>query len=215
MIAIIGVPIARAEAIGGGVAGTAAIAAIGAARAGASVELVGKVGDDPLGDAVVLALGQQGVGHAALLRDAARPTPCLVWTTDGDESVHADESAGTTAIDPPDPARWPALEAEDVDLALRYLPDLRTIVVADTVSSAVIGVVTAARGYLGAQLVVAASSANAAPAADLVLAPPETDDDGAFAGVLGELAAALERGENAEAAFGGVAKRLGIEPSAG
>jgi sugar/nucleoside kinase (ribokinase family) len=213
VIAVIGVPIARSDEIGGGVAGAAALAAIAARRAGAAVELVGKIGDDPLGDSVVLALGHEAVGHAALLRDAGRPTPCIVSSDAGDEPLDVDDTPAAPSVDPTDPARWPALEAEDVDLALRYLPEVRTIVVAESVSPAVMRVITGAAEYLGARLVVATPSADLAPAADLVLAPPATDDDGAFAGLLGELAAAMDRGAAPEDAFREVTGRLGVEPA--
>ena len=46
-----------------------------AAVAGARVELISKAGDDPAGDAVLLALAREGVGHVATLRDPARLTP--------------------------------------------------------------------------------------------------------------------------------------------
>lgn len=47
-------------------AGRVAVAA--AAASGAKVDLVGAVADDAAGNATVVALGQAGVGHAALLR---------------------------------------------------------------------------------------------------------------------------------------------------
>ncbi|MDR3546372.1 MAG: PfkB family carbohydrate kinase, partial [Candidatus Limnocylindrales bacterium] len=55
--------------------GLAAGVARAAAAAGAEVQLVGKVGDDPAGDAVLISLARGGVGHLALLRDAASATP--------------------------------------------------------------------------------------------------------------------------------------------
>jgi hypothetical protein len=49
--------------------GRAAQIALASRAAGARVELVGAVPDDDDGDAVVLALGREGIGHAAVLRD--------------------------------------------------------------------------------------------------------------------------------------------------
>ncbi len=46
-----------------------------AVAAGAIVELVGSIGDDAAGDAVVVGLSRLGIGHAALLRDPAARTP--------------------------------------------------------------------------------------------------------------------------------------------
>ena len=41
------------------------------------VQLVGRVGEDPAGEATLLALARDGIGHVATLRDPARPTPAL------------------------------------------------------------------------------------------------------------------------------------------
>src|SRR3954454_19508280 len=77
MVVVVGVPVWRAgEARGPD--GMAARIAIAAATAGASVELVGRVGDDPTGDALVVGLAQAGVGHVAVLRDSGRETPVVV-----------------------------------------------------------------------------------------------------------------------------------------
>src|SRR5665811_1189252 len=78
MLAVVGSPsfmpgsMPDAAADAGGLAAGIARAA---AAAGAEVQLIGKVGDDPAGDAVLLALARGGVGHIALLRDAGRATP--------------------------------------------------------------------------------------------------------------------------------------------
>src|SRR5450756_2135177 len=78
MLAVVGSPSFKlgsmpAAAVDAG--GLAAGIARAAAAAGAEVQLIGKVGDDPAGDAVLLALARGGVGHIALLRDAGRATP--------------------------------------------------------------------------------------------------------------------------------------------
>ena len=57
--------------------GLAVELALASARAGAEVELVGAVGDDPEGDRIVVELGRAGVGHAALMRDPATRTPLV------------------------------------------------------------------------------------------------------------------------------------------
>ena len=213
MIVVIGIPIARPARSLRRVTGVAPAAALAAARSGARVELVGKVGDDEAGDAAALALAQAGVGHAALLRDPAHATPVAIETESSGAAVdHPVDDVGDAprALEPADRRRWPALEAEDVELALRYLPDIRTIVVAEPVSDAVLKIVRQAARYLAARLVVVTAFADAAPDADLVLAPPDDDRDSAFAGLLGEVAAALERGEGVENALESAKAALGV-----
>src|SRR3954452_23161821 len=75
MIVVIGNPVARARDLGAGVDGVAAQIALAAARAEADVQLVGKIGEDAAGDAVLMALAAGGVGHVAMLRDPGRGTP--------------------------------------------------------------------------------------------------------------------------------------------
>jgi hypothetical protein len=212
MLAVVGIPVARMGDAGPGLAGTPALAALAAQRAGATVELVGKVGDDDAGDAIVLALGQSGVGHAALLRSPGRATPVEADPGDAPALDVAIEDPDPGDAEPPDRSRWPSLEAEDVQLALRYLPDVRAIVVAEPQPASVLAVVTEAASFLAAPVVVVADPATS-PVADVVLAAPPTDPDGAFAEVLGQVGAALDRGVGAEEAFREVRSRLGLAPA--
>ena len=62
--------------------GSAARIALTAADRGAAVQLIGKVGDDPDGEALILALAQGHVGHVALLRDPAHRTPVDIEAAD-------------------------------------------------------------------------------------------------------------------------------------
>ena len=75
MIVVVGSPVAAPDGTSFSPVGLAAQTAIDIAARGERVELIGRVGRDDAGDAIVLALGRAGVGHAALLRDAARSTP--------------------------------------------------------------------------------------------------------------------------------------------
>ncbi|MEO5704467.1 MAG: hypothetical protein ABIZ52_05820 [Candidatus Limnocylindrales bacterium] len=99
------------------------------------------------------------------------------------------------------------IEPADLDLALRYLPDVRAIVlVAPPVP--LLGVALAASSWSGATLVVigplepdavaaidaASSAAETVSAAPIVLDPPARDPDGAFAGVVAALAVRLDAG---------------------
>src|SRR5687768_9936471 len=91
--------------------------AFAAAGAGGEVELVGSIGDDAEGDDVVVALGRVGIGHAAILRDPAGSTPVASAPGEpGDERDHM---------------RLPRLDAGDVDLGLRYLPECRVLIAAE------------------------------------------------------------------------------------
>ena len=179
--------------------------ALAAAERGAAVELIGRAGDDPAGDALLLALARAHVGHVALLRDPARPTPVLAGGSDDEESVTApDVDAAATPGPPATPG--PTLEAADVSLGLRYLPSYDVIVVTDDVTADVIPVAAEAAEFAGAHLVVLIGEGSAQPegmpADALVLQAPVEDLDGAFATLIGVYAAALDAGLSPEAAFG-------------
>jgi ribokinase len=212
MIVVVGIPVAMTPGQAG-LTGTPALAAIAAARAGATVELVGKVGDDAAGDAVVLALGRLGVGHAAVLRDPGHRTPIVTARPVDEGAALADdsESGSATAAEPVDRSDWPALEPEDVELALRYLPDIRAIIVAELMPEPVVKAVTTAASYAAARVVVVADPASS-PDVDIVLAAPVSDADGAFAELLGQLSAVLDRGVGVEEAFREVNAQLGVTP---
>jgi sugar/nucleoside kinase (ribokinase family) len=134
MIVVIGRPgLASATGSAGeeDLAGLPAAIAVEAAAAGARVELVGSIGDDPEGDRVAVWLGRAGVGHAALMRDPAGRT------------LVADKPTGPV----------PRLDERDVELALRYIADATVIVIAGSLPSDVLRVVVDAAGYHGATLV--------------------------------------------------------------
>ena len=202
MIVVVGAVFARGtgpDAVPGGLAAGIALAA---ALAEARVELVARIGDDPAGDAVLLALAAAGVGHVATLRDPAHATliaPAEADTIDIDRDVAAEADIPATAV-PPDGA--PTLDSGDVDLALRYLTDYRVIVVVHP-TDAVLPEVIAAADYAGAHLVVVAgpdaAPLDALPAAALVV--EASDGSGGFGDLLGRYAAAVDRGEAPAAAF--------------
>ena len=151
MIVVIGDVAARLDESGEIVAaGFAATAAATAAAAGSRVELVTRLGEDPAGDAVVLALARAGVGHVATLRDAGRATLVTSSTADGAQP-DLDEDQLPPAAESRD---GPALEPADVGLALRYLSDYHVIVVAHPTERGVLGEAVEAAGWSGAHLVV-------------------------------------------------------------
>ena len=204
MIVIVGLPVATAGDGGIGPEGTAARAALAAAAGGSEVQLVGKVGDDLEGDAILFALTRGGVGHAAVLRDLSRRTPLVVAPL-GDEADPFADVPSTPAAMPAATAPRPTLEAADIELALRYLSDFRCLVLAEPLPEAVVYAAAEAARYSAAVLIVVASAAVSPrwnlPAETLVLGPPDDDQDGVFARLLGDVAAAVDRGRSATAAL--------------
>jgi sugar/nucleoside kinase (ribokinase family) len=208
VIVFIGHPLAADAPDGRRPAGTTALAAIDAAAGGAVVQLVGKVGDDPAGDEVVLALAAAGVGHVALLRDPARRTPVQSASTEH-EDVAAEPR--TAPIRRGDADERPALEAADVELGLRYLTDFRGVIVAEPLPEAVVRVAADAAGYAGAELVVVTDGdpPTGLPATAVALATPGRDTEGAFAALLGRIGAAIEGGSTAADALASSVAGLG------
>jgi hypothetical protein len=176
--------------------------------AGAQIELVGKVGNDPAGDALVVALARAGIGHVATLRDPSRPTvvrEAEPIEAGGLDPAPAEEAtAGTTAA-----SLAPVLEPADVALALRYVTDFG-VVVAVHVAPEVLAEAVAAAAWAEAHLVVVVEPGSAVPegvAADALLIEladaGETGSSGvAGAGaLLGRYAAAVDRGDDRAAAY--------------
>ncbi len=86
-------------------------------------------------------------------------------------------------------------EAADLDLALRYLPDVRVIVLVGG-GSGHVSTAAAAAAWSNAALVLVdgGSVPDTLPVAPLVLAPPARDPDEAFAGFVAALAVRLDAG---------------------
>jgi hypothetical protein len=207
-----------------GPAGRACDIAIAAAAQGARVELVGRVGDDPNGDAALLALTNARVGHVAVLRDAARATPVTPSEPDREADVGAAgarllaaPAVGATrpASTAPIPSPPPMLEPADVGLALEYLTDFRVLVLSDDVPPAARQACFDAAAFTGAHLVMLVASGTAPsdpPAGAVVLGVPDDDGAAAFAGLVGAYAAAVDGGLDPAAAFDAAVAR-GWEPA--
>jgi hypothetical protein len=209
VIVVIGTLAGRPVAGGWQPAGTTALTAIRAAEAGSVVQVVGRIGDDEVGDAVLVALARSGVGHVAVLRDPSRATPVLGGTV-LEEDVEPPPDVRPPSP-PPDSGPVPALDAADVELALRYVPDFRCLVLAEPLDDGVVTVAADAARYSSAELVVVARGTWPAgvPAGALVLEPPDADPEGAFSGLLGNVAAAVDGGAAPAVALDEVAARLG------
>jgi len=177
-------------------AGRSIEVARGAIGGGGRVELVGKVGDDPAGDALMLALADLGIGHAAILRDPARPTPVVaVEVRDDDAFETEDDDVAPGPAGPGQPR--PTIDAGDLDLALRYLPDHSVLVIAEAIDADGLKVVWADAAYGGANVVIIVETSEEIagfPAGVTVLEAPRDDPDGVFGRTVGRFAAALDEG---------------------
>jgi hypothetical protein len=103
-------------------------------------------------------------------------------------------------------------EAADLELALRYLPDVRVIVLAGAATS-LLATAAAAAAWSGATLVLveAGPVPDDLPVEPLVLAPPARDPDETFAGFVAALAARLDAGRDARAAWDETVATLGAD----
>lgn len=193
--------------------GRAAAIARAAIAAGSRVQLVARVGDDPEGDRLVLALAREGIGHAAILRDAAErtrvisPPPVTVAGADEVELLADepdDESFGS---------HGPTLGGPDIELAIRYLADATVVVSADGLEAGAAAALAGAASFAGAQLVLAGEGS--VPASDdpsvTVFEAPASDPDGAYASMVGRYAAALDAGRTPADAFRAATSESGWE----
>src|SRR5512140_422508 len=232
MLAVVGSPTFQpGPALGaaGEAVGLAAGIARAAAAIGAEVQLIGKVGDDSPGDAVLLALGRGGVGHLALMRDAGRATPVAPPPIPVADSADAEPVAALLVDDgaaaaggsaEPEPQTRPVgltMDPADISLGLHYVREFRVLVAADPLDAPSSLAIADAASYADAALIVIAPHGQAtsiAPASAIVLEAPEVDPDGAFAVLVGRLAAALDRGADAGEAFRSAAAEGGWERAA-
>ncbi len=190
--------------------GLAVELALALARAGAAVELVGAVGDDPEGDRIVIELGRSGVGHAALMRDPATRTPLVGQLRDA--------------------RPLPRLDAADVEMGLRYQSTYRVLVISAELAAAAFAAAQEAADFHGAAVVMVADAGAVDPEGlgenvTLIERPAIEDaesvedavvvaaDDAAFAGFVAEYALRLDRGEAPAAAFAAALGDSAWEPS--
>jgi hypothetical protein len=186
--------------------GLAPAIAVAAAAAGARVELISKAGDDPAGDAVLLALAADGVGHVATLRDPSRFTPIRSQPdepTDPATDDVTETAADGAGEDAPTADLRPTLDAADVSLALRYLTDFQVLVAVHP-STEVLAEAVSAAGWASARLVVVLESEGDVPdgmPADALVVAAAADDAEGVGARIGRYAAALSRGDDAAAAY--------------
>jgi hypothetical protein len=109
------------------------------------------------------------------------------------------------------------IEPADLDLALRYLPDVEVVALVAP-PAPLLATAVAAAGWSGAALIVvgpldAEAVAAAGTSSAIVLEPPARDPDGAFAGVVAALAARLDAGEDPAHAWQSTVAALAIDPA--
>ena len=114
------------------------------------------------------------------------------------------------------------IDPADLDLALRYLPDVQVVVLVAPAAT-LLATALAASAWSGAELVVVGPLDEDASAeldatagrhgAPIVLDPPARDLDGAFAGLVAALAARLDAGEDRAGAWRSTLAALAIEPA--
>jgi len=203
--------------------------AAAAAAAGSAVEIVAKIGEDGAGEELLLALARAGVDHRAILRDPARPTSLALPRADALEdeeepAIPALLAEAETAVGRPpggnDPGVPPGLllEAADLSLGLRYIRDYSVVVAVEPLAEGGPAVVAEAAAFADAALVVVALPGAAVPPAfarATVFEAPDEDPDGAFAGVVGRYAAALDQGIAPSDAFRAATGESGWQPAAG
>lgn len=215
MIVVVGAPsiCPDPETGRGEPAGPAARIALAAAAAGASVQLAGKVGDDPAGDEVLLALARAGVRHDAVLRDPDRATPLAppvavgppdAFTASGAivaEAALSDEDEGPAGVHL---GPTPTLDPADLALCLSYLRDFAVVVVAEPLGPAGRAAAAAAATFAGAALIVivppGAAEGQAPPDATVLEGPTEDPDD-EFARFVARYAISIERDGDPRTAF--------------
>jgi sugar/nucleoside kinase (ribokinase family) len=211
VIVVIGNPLAVATQTGPRAAGPAVDVARAAVGADSSVEIVGRVGEDAAGNDVLLDLAAAGIGHVAILRDAGHATAETAPPGEPDASPFEDGEIAST-IPATTTAAMSPLDAADVELALRYLPEYRVVVVVDPLDDAALRAAADAARWAGAAFVVVVATGAVSPAwlePDATVLEAPAEGDGAFARFVGEYAARLHRGEPPADAFAAASGGVG------
>lgn len=121
-----------------------------------------------------------------------------------------------------------SIEPADLELALRYLPDIRAMVMVEP-GGQMLATAHAASAWSGATLIVVGAAdvdisaagpaepevaaAGAAALEPIVLEPPVHDPDGAFAGLVAALAVRLDAGEVPAIAWRATLAALAVDPA--
>jgi sugar/nucleoside kinase (ribokinase family) len=203
MIVIVGSPIVQRRGVRLEAGGRVARIARAAAEAGARVQVVGKVGDDEAGDAVLISLARAHIEHAAVLRDAAHLTPRVQVPPDTEADADVEElvlaEPDEVAADAPVEPDGLPLEAADIALALRYLTDFGVVVLAVPLDPATREAAVEAASFAGAHVVALDGDPSSDDSATTLSAPAGSEP--MFDALVGRYAAAIDGGQAPEEAF--------------
>jgi hypothetical protein len=201
VIVVIGALRLRGSGDDSDAAGLVSSVATAAAAEDTRVEVIARLGDDPAGDAVLLSLARQKVGHVAVLRDLGDATTIVP-----DDAVEIpDPAASEATVEPTSTSTRdaPHLEAADANLALRYLPQIG-VVVAVHLPDDVLAEAIAAATWAETALVVIVPPGAAVPTGlppTAVTLEIDDQDESAAGAAVGRYVAALDRGDPPRDAF--------------
>lgn len=108
------------------------------------------------------------------------------------------------------------IERADIELALRYLPDVRVVVATD-LEAECLPAVSDGAAYAGATLVIVTSASATGldqvgiPESAIVLQAPATDPEGTFAGFVAAFAARLDAGDVPADAWDATVRTLAVD----
>lgn len=110
------------------------------------------------------------------------------------------------------------LESGDLELALRYLPDIRVVIAAELESMALPSV-SGGAAFTGASLIVVQPHGTTRtdvayvdlPASAIVISAPAADPDGTFAGFVADFAARLDTGAAPADAWDSSVRSLAVD----
>jgi ribokinase len=174
---------ARGETVSGGTflmagGGKGANQAVAAARLGAHVALVARVGRDMFGDGAVAQLGREGIDCAAVVRDETRATGVAAILVDG---------AGDNMISVA-PGANRALEPDDVERAAAVLTAADVVLVQLEVPPAVVALTCRLAARAGVRVILDPAPAPAGPLdsalyADIALVKPNETEAERLTGI--------------------------------
>lgn len=178
------------------------------------IVVCGDLAPRPARQVSVVRLAARAVGDGV----AVQAVGVVSDDAEGDRRIHELVAAGVghAAV-----LRGPVrpLDAADVDLALRYLADVRVVVTVGLAEAAVASAAERAT-WGGATLIVVNSPGStgngtevaAVPEDAIVLEAPASDPDGTFAGFVGSLAARLDGGATPADAWAATTRELAVDP---
>lgn len=193
---------AALDGVHGEPAGVARIA-VEAARHGARVELLSRIGDDAAGDRLVLELARRGVGHVAVLREA-RATNIVPSAAAADPDRSATEELLGWDVARPEHTSVPSrLDAHDIALGLAYLAPIEVVVIDLESDPGSLEAAVAGAEFHGAHVLALVGNAEPATMSAAVTAVqvPNGGGDPVVASVVATVAVAIAAGQDPSSAL--------------